>query len=180
VIVFAAGCGPQSAVDPPESTPSGEVLAAAAETRAPRQDAVTGRIVDGDTFVVFLQPSGTEVRVRPYGIDAPERGDCGYRAAAAYVAEQLPPGHPVQLVREPGQPNRDRYDRLLRYVRYLLPGAVDGQVQDLSQNVARAGWAVHYDDYPVGTSGLIEAAEQDARAAGRGQWAPSSAGGCAA
>jgi endonuclease YncB( thermonuclease family) len=69
-------------------------------------------IVDGDTIDV-LQGDRTE-RVRVIGIDTPERGECGFGEAADVLAGHVL-GERVVLV--PGaQDDRDRYDRILRYV----------------------------------------------------------------
>lgn len=67
-------------------------------------------VIDGDTIVTS---AGT---VRIIGIDTPERGECGYEAATASIERALAAGDPVSLERPPGQNDRDRYDRLLRYV----------------------------------------------------------------
>ena len=70
-------------------------------------------VIDGDTVDV-RGPDGTEERVRVIGIDAPERAQCGYVEAADAMAE-LAEGREIDLV--PGaRDDRDRYDRLLRYV----------------------------------------------------------------
>lgn len=70
-------------------------------------------VVDGDTVDV-RHADGTEERVRVTGIDTPERGECGFDAAtdamAALVLDrdvELPAG---------ARDDRDRYDRILRYV----------------------------------------------------------------
>ena len=165
---------PESATAPaaPESTAATAPVAVPTDERAS-----IVRAVDGDTLVALLEPDGADVRIRLFAIDSPERGDCGYREARAYVDSQLPVGTAVVLVREPGQPDRDRYGRLLRYVRYAPPGG--GPLRDLSLAVVVAGWAEHYDRYPVSASPAIVAAEELARVERRGQWAPVSAGGCA-
>lgn len=67
-------------------------------------------VVDGDTIETNL---GT---VRIIGIDTPERGECGYRKAAKEIRSILSKGDPIGLELPPGQNDRDRYDRLLRYV----------------------------------------------------------------
>ena len=67
------------------------------------------RVIDGDT--VEVQGYGT---IRVIGIDTPERGECGF-ARASTVMRNLALGKSVTLV--PGaRDNKDRYDRLLRYV----------------------------------------------------------------
>ena len=165
----------------PESTTASatpEPTTATAPIAVPTDErASTVRAVDGDTLVALLEPDGAEIRIRPFAIDAPERGDCGYREARAYVDSQLPVGTAVVLVREAGQRDRDVYGRLLRYVRYAPPDG--GPVRDLSLAVVAAGWAEHYDRYPVIASPAIKAAEELARNEKFGQWAPVSAGGCA-
>jgi len=66
-------------------------------------------VIDGDTVDV----TGGE-RVRLIGIDAPERGECGFGEATAAL-RSLVEGKVVRLV--PGaRDDRDRYGRLLRYV----------------------------------------------------------------
>ena len=66
-------------------------------------------VVDGDTFRLA---SGEEVRV--LGIDACEAGTPGEQRAVEEARTRLLAG-PVALTAEPGV-DRDRYDRLLRYV----------------------------------------------------------------
>lgn len=75
--------------------------------RKPRTYLVT-RVVDGDTVELA---NGEDVRI--VGIDTPERGECGYDEATAMM-ERLVLGQRVRLTRS--DEDRDRYDRLLRYV----------------------------------------------------------------
>ncbi|MFA9445462.1 thermonuclease family protein [Egicoccus sp. AB-alg6-2] len=70
-------------------------------------------VVDGDTVDVRAA-DGTEERIRVIGIDTPERGECGYVEAAAAMAD-LVDGRQVDLVAG-ARDDRDRYDRLLRYL----------------------------------------------------------------
>lgn len=70
-------------------------------------------VVDGDTIDVRAT-NGTEERVRIIGIDTPERGECGFEDAAAALST-LVMSKSVELA--PGaRDDRDRYDRVLRYV----------------------------------------------------------------
>ncbi len=82
---------------------------------------VTG-VIDGDTFTI--EPEGTgpdlaDLTVRMYGIDAPEvfpenrKQRCGPEAKRQLEAI-LPPGTEVLLL--PDERDKDRFDRLLRYV----------------------------------------------------------------
>ena len=70
-------------------------------------------VVDGDTLDV-VAADGTEERVRVIGIDTPERGDCGFGPATSALT-QLVLGEDVRLV-DGATDDRDRYDRILRYV----------------------------------------------------------------
>lgn len=68
------------------------------------------RIVDGDT--VEVSPGGS---VRLIGIDTPESGRC-YTQEATNRQEVLTAGQTVFLEADPSQDDRDRYNRLLRYI----------------------------------------------------------------
>lgn len=68
------------------------------------------RIVDGDTLRVML--NGVEEVVRIFGVDTAERGEACFEEAAERTGELA--GREVRLLRD--DRNRDRYDRLLRYV----------------------------------------------------------------
>lgn len=115
-----------SEVDPPSvpspsdrddvgpSAPSPAPTVASPAPVAPAQAAWTvTNIVDGDTLDV-RSSTGTVERVRLVGIDTPERGECGFEAAAAALSS-LVLDRPVGLVAG-ARDDRDRYDRLLRYV----------------------------------------------------------------
>lgn len=79
-------------------------------------------VVDGDTIETS---AGT---VRLIGIDTPERGECGHEEAAATIGRLVSTGDPVTLELPEGQNDRDRYDRLIRYV--IIADGVDlGLVQ---------------------------------------------------
>jgi micrococcal nuclease len=93
------------------------------------------RVVDGDTLRVRVA-SGASERVRVLGIDTPEIGECGFRAATE-AARELALGRRVALTGDPSQAARDRFERLLAYVR--LP---DGR--DLGEVLLRQGLARVY------------------------------------
>lgn len=84
-------------------------LAALLVVAAPANAASVDYVVDGDT--VRLQ-SG--VYVRMIGIDTPEVGQCGYRAAKRKLDQWV--GGEARLVNPAGVDNQDHYGRLLRYV----------------------------------------------------------------
>ncbi len=125
------------------------------------------KITDGDTIHVRI--GGGDETVRLNGIDTPESVDprspveCFGKEASAHLAELIPVGTAVRLVRDVEA--RDRYDRLLAYV-YRVPDdlfvnrqmALDGYADLLTfpPNVA------HVEDFT--------AAVREARDAGRGLW----------
>jgi micrococcal nuclease len=73
-----------------------------------REETVVSNVVDGDTIVI----SGGE-RVRLLGMDTPEKGEFFYKEAKQRL-EQLIEKRNVTLEKEGD--NKDKYDRLLRYV----------------------------------------------------------------
>jgi len=78
------------------------------------------RVVDGDTFVIRLGNSEL-FKVRLIGVNAPESADprrkvqCYGKEASEYLRSQIE-NKQVELVRDTSQRNRDKYERLLRYV----------------------------------------------------------------
>ena len=68
------------------------------------------RWVDGDTVET------TRGTVRLIGIDTPERGDCGSRAATRRAQAIAPAGSRVSLGNPASVIDRDKYGRILRYV----------------------------------------------------------------
>jgi Staphylococcal nuclease homologue len=67
------------------------------------------RVIDGDTVVTS---AGT---VRLLGIDAPDKGQCGYDEAALALSSMLQPGKMIGLVAT--DKDTDQYNRLLRYIK---------------------------------------------------------------
>lgn len=79
-------------------------------------------VVDGDT----IQTSAGAVRL--IGIDTPEGAEGGHAEASAAIGGLLSAGDLVTLELPDGQNDRDRYDRLIRYV--ITSDGVDlGMVQ---------------------------------------------------
>jgi endonuclease YncB( thermonuclease family) len=114
------------------------------------------RIVDGDTLDVLL--ASGRIRVRLYGVDAPEGRQAGGRAAALWLRQQLQDAD-VEL--QPRQ--QDRYERLVAVVFHR-----DRNV-NLALLQAGQGWA--YRHYLRRSEREYCAAEAAARLAGRGLWA---------
>lgn len=128
-------------------------------------------VVDGDTVKVTRIAGGGSVTVRVLGIDTPETKDprrgigCFGPEASAWATHVLLNKH-VTIRTDPTQDVRDRYGRLLAYIR--LPNGAD-----YSTAAARNGYAKYYlYDVPVARAAQIAAAERAARAAGKGLWGP--------
>lgn len=145
-------------------------------TAAAQADPVTAtadvlRVVDGDTIDVRDDVRG-RLRIRVLGIDTPETKKPGYSVgcwgpeATAFAQSNLV-GQRVALVPDPTQERTDRYGRTLAYL-------VKADGWNYSVEAARAGTARSYvyDGSPVQKYDEIAAAEQEARAAGRGLWGP--------
>jgi micrococcal nuclease len=66
------------------------------------------RVIDGDTFEIY---SGEKVRL--ICVDTPERGEDGFEEATRFL-EELVLNKEVRLEKDVSE--RDKYDRLLRYV----------------------------------------------------------------
>lgn len=136
--------------------------------------AQVARVVDGDTLDVNL--GGERVRLRLIGINTPETVDprrpveC-FGREASQKAKELLSGQQVRLEADPSQDERDRYDRLLRYV--WLP---DGRLFNLE--MVAQGYAFEYTyDTPYKYQAEFKRAQEQARAAQRGLWAPDTCGG---
>jgi endonuclease YncB( thermonuclease family) len=119
-------------------------------------------VVDGDTLDVRLV-NGKSERVRIVGIDTPEAGEC-FGARATARARALALGRRVTLRGDPTQATRDRYGRLLAYVR--LPGG-----RDLGYQLVAGGFArVYVFDDPFKRLDPYRAAERRAAASRSGLW----------
>jgi micrococcal nuclease len=124
------------------------------------------RFVDGDTIAVDM--NGKVETVRMIGIDTPETHrpntpvQCYGPAASAYT-KNLIGSSQVRLESDPQSTNRDRYDRLLRYV--YLP---DGRLVALE--LLRGGYAFAYTSFPFTKSAEFSQAQDQAQAAQKGLW----------
>jgi endonuclease YncB( thermonuclease family) len=123
------------------------------------------RVTDGDTLRVRLR-SGSHVSVRMLGIDTPERGRCGAAEATANLRRLAPVGSTVHLVSDRTQAAKDRYGRLLRYVKR------EGGYADLSYRQAWSGFTrpYVYGGKPVARHGTYVRAIRHARTHQRGAW----------
>jgi micrococcal nuclease len=155
LLVRGGGCAPGIATD------------RGASVASPGQKIATSvtRVADGDSFYVGL-PGGEE-EVRMIGVDTPETVDpdkpvqCFGPEASAFTHRLLAPGTPVEL--ELGAETRDRYGRLLAYVR------LDGRLVEAM--LARRGLARPLTIAPNDAlAPLFERLAARAAGAGRGMW----------
>lgn len=127
------------------------------------------RYVDGDTIAVDME--GVVETVRFIGIDTPETHkpntpvQCYGPAAAAFTKNLIKnAGGRVRLQADPTNTNRDRYDRLLRYV-YLPDGTL------VNQQAVRQGYAFYYPYFPFTKKQQFADAQAQAIRESVGLWA---------
>lgn len=123
------------------------------------------QVIDGDTLEVTVD--GIQERVRLAQVDAPEstaQTECYGEQATARLRELLPAGSEVVL-RRPGPPFRDDYDRLLAEV--IVEGT---SANEVLIREGYAEWGEQFADEDRQLAARLEGAEQQARAAGRGLW----------
>lgn len=131
----------------------------------PGQYTVT-RFSDGDTITVDM--NGTPETIRFIGVDTPETHDprklvqC-YGPAASAFTKNVIGKQQVRLTADSQSTNRDRYDRLLRYV-YLPDGTL------LNERLIREGYGFYYPYFPFDKSKQFEEAQKIAQDAGKGLW----------
>ena len=124
-------------------------------------------VFDGDTISVNM--AGVVEKVRLIGVDTPETKDprklvqCYGPEASAFSHTQLEHAK-VKLQTDPLSTNRDRYNRLLRYV-YLQ----DGRSYNLL--LLQNGFARAYTGFPFTKSGQYTIAANSAASAKTGLWA---------
>jgi micrococcal nuclease len=126
------------------------------------------RVVDGDTIIVEID--GREERLRYIGVDTPESVqpntpvECFGKEASAENA-RLVEGKRVELERDVS--NRDRFDRLLRYV-YVVE---NGQRIFVNEALVANGFA-YASTFPpdVKHEDTLRAAQREARDNDRGLW----------
>jgi len=122
--------------------------------------------VDGDTIAVNM--NGAVETIRFIGIDTPETHkpntpvQCYGPAAAAYTKNRIGNSR-VRLVSDSLSTNRDRYNRLLRYV-YLADGT------NLDQELVAKGYAFAYVSFPFTKSDAFSTAQTNAQKQHLGLW----------
>lgn len=141
-----------------------------------REEALVKRVVDGDTFLL----SNGE-RVRLLGIDSPEKFESKKLDKDAEISGQdkktiqklgqlasdyvknFVEGKKVYLEREPNYEDRDKYNRLLRWI-YLEDGTfVNGKI-------VKDGYAQVYEKFPVSKIEELRKYQKEARENNKGLW----------
>ena len=122
--------------------------------------------VDGDTIKVDM--NGTTETLRFIGVDTPEKHDprkavqCFGVAAAAFT-KNLIGKNDIRLEADPLNTNRDRYNRLLRYI--YLP---DGRL--VNAEIIKQGYGFAYTGFPFTKSDEFIQYQKEAREGNRGLW----------
>jgi len=126
-----------------------------------------GRVVDGDTIIVF--DADGQVRVRMIGVDTPESKKEGtpiqdYALESSRVLKNLI-GSPEQvcLIQDTIGDQSDIYDRRLSYV-YTEAGI------DLNAEMLRRGWAKAYLRFPFDRKPEFKTLEATAKESRVGRW----------
>ncbi|OGL36250.1 hypothetical protein A3E49_03730 [Candidatus Saccharibacteria bacterium RIFCSPHIGHO2_12_FULL_49_19] len=122
--------------------------------------------IDGDTISVNMD-GRTEI-IRMIGVDTPEthRPDTPvqcYGVAAADYTKRLIGDHSVRLEADPLNTNRDRYERLLRYI-YLPDGTL------VESKLIAEGYGFAYTSFPMVKAIEFKALEETAKQGGKGLW----------
>lgn len=121
---------------------------------------------DGDTIQIDM--NGRPETVRFIGVDTPETHDprkavqC-YGQAAADFTKQLIGRNEVRLESDPHNTNRDRYNRLLRYV--YLP---DGRL--VNAELIKQGYGFAYLSFPFSKQDEFRNYQTQARQNNQGLW----------
>jgi endonuclease YncB( thermonuclease family) len=124
------------------------------------------KFVDGDTIAVSM--NGQDQRIRFIGVDTPETHDprkavqC-YGMAAAAFTKRLIGTQPIRLEADPQGTNRDRYDRLLRYI-YLQDGTL------VNTELIKQGYGFAYTSFPFTKKEEFRAYQKQAMASNKGLW----------
>lgn len=126
------------------------------------------KVVDGDTIDVTI--NGQTERVRLIGMDTPETVDprkpvqC-FGIEASNKAKEILTGQKVYLEADETQGERDKYDRLLRYV-FLEDGT------NFNEMMISKGYAHEYTyNFPYKYQSDFKAAEKQAMKLKKGLWA---------
>lgn len=123
--------------------------------------------VDGDTIAVKMNDKIETIRL--IGVDTPETHKPGspvqcYGPAAAAYTKNIIGDSRVRLAADEQSSNRDRYNRLLRYV--YLP---DGRM--VEAELIKNGYGFAYTTFPFTKAKDFVAAQEAAKSTNKGLWA---------
>ena len=145
--------------------PGQEKVETTVENSTPGLYSVT-KFDDGDTIGVDME--GKTETIRFIGVDTPETHDprkpvqCFGENAADFTKKTIGSSR-VRLEADPESDNRDRYDRLLRYV--YLPSR-----ELLNYELIKEGYGFAITGFPHTKMETFVSAETEARNSGRGLW----------
>ena len=135
-----------------------------------RTKAKVVRVIDGDTTDFAI--NGKTERVRVIGINTPETVDprksveCFGQEASRQAKLYLNPGLEVELEKDSSQGERDKYNRLLRYV------FTDNGTLDFGKAMISLGYAYEYTyDTPYKYQAIYKLAQKEAEEGKKGLWA---------
>jgi endonuclease YncB( thermonuclease family) len=124
------------------------------------------KFTDGDTITVDM--NGTPEKIRMIGVDTPETNDprkevqCFGKAASNFT-KQLIGNKRVRLEADPTNADRDRYNRLLRYV-YLPDGTL------INAEIIKQGYGFAYTFFQFTKLEEFKKYQNEAEYDGRGLW----------
>lgn len=164
-VVLVFGVAQQAGWLPDSAQQTGKKAAQTAGQNQPGLYSID-HFVDGDTISVNM--NGKKETIRMIGVDTPETHkphtpvQCYGPAAAAYT-KTIIGTNKVRLQSDPDSTDRDRYNRLLRYV--YLP---DGRLvqKELIQN----GYGFAYTQFPFTKSDEFVQAQAAAKDGNKGLW----------
>lgn len=145
-----------------------EIMAALGLGEVTRTKATVLKVRDGDTLRVKITKTGVEEEVRILGIDTPEvraKAECGGNVATSFMQTLAPVGATVTLVSDPSQGDRDKYERLLRYV---ARAGDDVGLEQLQDGFAKV---FVFEDDPFDRVDAYKKAQRGARSQALGLWA---------
>jgi micrococcal nuclease len=124
------------------------------------------KFIDGDTIIVDMD--GKAQTIRFIGVDTPEEFDsrkpvqCFAKAAAQHTKDLIG-NDGVRLESDPQSDNRDRYDRLLRFV-YTSSGTL------VNYQIVADGYGFTTTGFPFTRMDDFRAAQNKARQENKGLW----------
>ena len=132
------------------------------------QDFKITRVVDGDTVEGEIE--GVVEKIRLIGVDTPEvfgGEECYGKESSEYTRERLT-GKTVYIESDNSQENRDKYDRLLRYI---VINNGPNNASNFNRELIIQGIAIEYTyDKPYKFQDEFRSAQADAKTQQRGLW----------